>query len=132
MTVIGSPPEGGTAGQVAVLPSSVRYRPCPLCGTPAAVPCQPKPAADHLARWLDAYTAGKLTKAYMARVLGGLVVIDACAVVTGDGPECALCGHGELVHYLGHRADMITRHCTGDGCACPAFAASPAPRGGDR
>lgn len=33
-------------------------------------------------RVLDAYTAGRLTRAYMAAVLGELVVIDACAVVT--------------------------------------------------
>jgi hypothetical protein len=78
-----SPPGGDTAGQVLELPAIqvVRSRQCPLCDTPAAVPCQLKPAGDHLARWLSSYTAGKLTKAYMARVLGELVVIDACTVV---------------------------------------------------
>ena len=61
--------------------SAVRDRPCPLCDTPAGEPCQPKPAGDHLARYLDAYTAGPLTKAYMAMVLGELVVIDAASTV---------------------------------------------------
>lgn len=61
---------------------SVRTRACPLCDTPACQPCQDKPAGDHLARYLDAYTAGRLTKAYLAMVLGELVVVDACAIVT--------------------------------------------------
>lgn len=63
---------------------AVRARACPLCETPPGVPCQDKPSGDHLARYLDAYTAGHLTKAYMAMVLGELVVVDACAVIT-DG-----------------------------------------------
>jgi len=61
---------------------AVRTRQCPLCEAPAGEACQPKPSGDHLARYLDAYTAGQLTKAYMARVLGELVVVDACAVIT--------------------------------------------------
>jgi hypothetical protein len=61
---------------------SVRTRACPLCDTPAGQPCQPKPSGDHLARYLDSYTAGRITKAYMAVVLGELVVIDGCAVIT--------------------------------------------------
>ena len=58
-----------------------RARTCPLCETPAGEPCQPRPEGDHLARYLDAYTAGQLTRAYMAMVLGELVVIDVYAVV---------------------------------------------------
>jgi len=54
---------------------AARDRKCPLCGAKPRRPCQRKPPADHLARYLDAYTAGKLTRAYMARVLGELVVI---------------------------------------------------------
>ena len=68
---------------------AVRSRQCPLCETPAGEACQPKPSGDHLARYLDAYTAGQLTKAYMAMVLGELVVIDGCTVVTG--PACRYC-----------------------------------------
>ena len=62
--------------------TAARSRACPLCGTPAAEPCQPKPAGDHLARYLDAHTAGMLTRAYMTKVLGEMVVIHAGVVVT--------------------------------------------------
>ena len=71
---------------------TVRSRACPLCLTPPGAPCQDKPEGDHLARWLDAYTAGQLTKAYMAMVLGELVVVDACAVITAETPACHYCG----------------------------------------
>jgi len=60
---------------------SPRDRKCPLCGRRPHRPCQRKPSGDHLARYLDAYTAGKLTRAYMAMVLGELVVITRAAVV---------------------------------------------------
>jgi hypothetical protein len=59
-------------------------RPCPLCQAPPGTPCQAKPSGDHLARYLDAYTAGELTRAYMAAVLGELVVITHGAIVA-DG-----------------------------------------------
>jgi hypothetical protein len=45
------------------------------------VPCQRQPAGDHLARYLDAYTAGELTRAYMAAVVGELVVLAHSAIV---------------------------------------------------
>lgn len=63
--------------------ASARCRTCPLCEAPAGEPCQPKPEGDHLARYLGAFTAGQLTRAYLAMVLGELVVIDTCAVITG-------------------------------------------------
>jgi hypothetical protein len=63
---------------------AARARHCPLCETPPGVPCQAKPPGDHLARYLDAYTAGQLTRAYMAAVVGELVVIDR-AVIVWDG-----------------------------------------------
>lgn len=81
-----------------VTPESVtvaRSRECPLCETPAGQPCQPKPAGDHLARYLDAWTAGQLTREYMAVVLGELVVIDRCVVIVPPQPagaSCAYCG----------------------------------------
>lgn len=71
-----------TVNTITTAGAAVRGRQCPLCGTPPGQPCQPKPAGDHLARYLGAYTAGKLTKAYMRVVLGELVVIDDCAMVT--------------------------------------------------
>ena len=67
---------------------AVRTRQCPLCETPPGEACQPKPSGDHLARYLDAYTAGHLTKAYMAMVLGELVVLDGCAVIDAGPPVC--------------------------------------------
>lgn len=51
-------------------------------GAGCAVPGQVG-AGDHLARYLDAYTAGELTRAYMAAVIGELVVITRAAVITG-------------------------------------------------
>jgi hypothetical protein len=64
-----------TAAQAA------RARSCPLCQSPPGTPCQRKPPGDHLARYLDAYTAGQLTRAYMAAVLGEQVVIAKHAIV---------------------------------------------------
>ena len=43
-----------TAAQAA------RARCCPLCQSAPGTPCQRKPPGDHLARFLDAYTAGQL------------------------------------------------------------------------
>ena len=72
-------PAGDPARRAALISA---LRACPLCETPAGQPCQDKPAGNHLARYLDAYTAGQLAKAYMAMVLGELVVVDRCAIVT--------------------------------------------------
>jgi hypothetical protein len=63
---------------------AARARRCPLCEAAPGTPCQGKPAGDHLARYLDAYTAGQLSRAYMAAVVGELVVIDR-AVIVRDG-----------------------------------------------
>jgi hypothetical protein len=65
---------------------AVRARTCPLCCTPAGEPCQPKPVGDHLARYLDSFTAGHLTRQYMAVVLGELVVVDTCVVIEWGEP----------------------------------------------
>jgi hypothetical protein len=76
-------------------PRAARARQCPLCETLAGIPCQLKPVGDHLARYLDAYTAGQLTRGYMAAVLGELVVIDTCTVITvpaqPSGASCKYC-----------------------------------------
>ena len=63
---------------------AARARRCPLCEAQPGTPCQVKPDGDHLARYLDAYTAGKLSRAYMAAVVDELVVIDR-AVIVRDG-----------------------------------------------
>jgi hypothetical protein len=65
---------------------AARARRCPLCPAPPRAPCQAKPPGDHLARYLDAYTAGQLTRAYMAAVVGELVVITRAAIVRDVTP----------------------------------------------
>jgi hypothetical protein len=86
---------------------AVRTRACPLCDTPPGRSCQPKPDGDHLARYLDAYTAGQLTKAYMVKALGELVVIDACAVVPAQ-PSALAC------HYCGRDGQALAPCCDRD------------------
>jgi hypothetical protein len=46
---------------------AARQRPCPLCYAPPGTPCRRKPPGDHLARYLDTYTAGRLTSEYVGR-----------------------------------------------------------------
>jgi hypothetical protein len=75
MTMTDTIPRAPTEAQAA------RARPCPLCEAPPGAPCQAKPEADHLARYLDAYVAGKLSRAYMAAVVGELVVIDRAVMI---------------------------------------------------
>jgi hypothetical protein len=41
-------------------------------------------------------------------------------LVITEGGTCK-CDHPEIIHYLGHRADIATRHCTNDGCSCTAY-----------
>ena len=81
-----------TVNTITTAPQAARARQCPLCDAPPGEPCQLKPAGDHLARYLDAYTAGQLTKAYMAMVVGELVEIDASTIVTAEAPACHYCG----------------------------------------
>jgi hypothetical protein len=70
-----------TIPETLTAPQTARARRCPLCEAAPNRPCQATPSADHLARYLDAYTAGQLTRAYMAMVLGELVVIHYAAVI---------------------------------------------------
>jgi hypothetical protein len=46
--------------------------------------CQAKRLGDHLARYLDAHTAGELPRAYMAAVIAELVVITRWRIIPGD------------------------------------------------
>jgi hypothetical protein len=69
--------------EAVTAPRAARARRCPLCETSPGIPCQAKPEGDHLARYLDAYTAGQLTREYMRRVVGELVVITRCQVIPG-------------------------------------------------
>jgi hypothetical protein len=75
MTMTDTIPRAITAAQAA------RARQCPLCEAPPGAPCQAKPEADHLARFLDAYVAGRLSRAYLAAVVGELVVIDRAVMI---------------------------------------------------
>ncbi len=63
---------------------AARARQCPLCWAQPGTPCQRKPAGDHLARYLDAYTAGQLTREYMTTVLAELVVIARWRIVRSE------------------------------------------------
>ncbi len=63
---------------------AARARKCPLCWAPPGTPCQAKPQGDHLARYLDAYTAGQLTREYMTTVLAELVVIARWRIVRSE------------------------------------------------
>jgi hypothetical protein len=60
---------------------AARARRCPLCDAAPGQPCQAKPAADHLGRYLDSWTAGHLSRAFMERVVSELVVIHDRALV---------------------------------------------------
>jgi hypothetical protein len=62
---------------------AARARRCPLCRARPGAPCQAKPPGDHLARYLDAYTAGHLSRGYLAAVLGELVVFTRASIVAG-------------------------------------------------
>lgn len=70
-----------TIPRPATEPHAARDRQRPLCQKARGTACQAKPPADHLARYLDAFTAGQLTRAYMVMVLGELVVIHHAAMV---------------------------------------------------
>ena len=65
---------------------AARARQCPLCWAQSGTPCQRKPEGDHLARYLDAFTAGQLSRAYLAMVLGELVVITRWQIIPGQSP----------------------------------------------
>jgi hypothetical protein len=113
-----------TVNTITTAPAAARARKCPLCDTLPGWPCQDKPAGDHLARYLDAYTAGQLTKQYMAAVVGELVEIDTCTIVSDAAAFCA-CGHAVESHW------EIAEPCGGRaGCAilgCPCeFVSAPA------
>jgi hypothetical protein len=81
-----------TVNTITTAPQAARARKCPLCEMPPGESCQTKPEGDHLARYLDAYTAGQLTREYMAAVVGELVVADPCMVITSEAPACHYCG----------------------------------------
>jgi hypothetical protein len=74
-------PPGGACPQAAAEAREARSRQCPLCEAASGTPCQLDPCGDHLARYLDAWTAGHLTREFMAAVLGELVVVASWRIV---------------------------------------------------
>jgi hypothetical protein len=64
-----------TLPQTIPAAETVRQLPCTLCWARSGTPCQRRPRADHLQRWLDAYTAGQVTKADLGAVFGQVVVV---------------------------------------------------------
>jgi hypothetical protein len=70
-----------TISRTLTAAQAARARPCPRCWAPPGEPCQRKPPGEHLACYLDAYTAGQLSREYMAAVVGELVVIAHSAIV---------------------------------------------------
>ncbi len=73
-----------TIPQALTAPETARAHKCPLCGRRPGVPCQRKPQGDHLARYLDACTAGQLTREYMTAVPADLVVIARWRIVRSE------------------------------------------------
>jgi len=79
-------PPGRGCPQADAEARQARGRQCPLCGAQPGAACQLDPSGDHLARYLDAYTAGRLTREFMAAVLGELVVVASWRIVP-DGAQ---------------------------------------------
>jgi predicted DNA-binding transcriptional regulator AlpA len=75
---------------------AVRQAACPLCDAAAHSPCQAWPLADHLARWLAAEAAGRITRADLISAIGGLDVIAAQALVAERSPATARTARGTL------------------------------------
>jgi hypothetical protein len=78
-------PPGRRCPQAIAEAREARGRRCPLCEAPPGVPCSSGPSGDHLARYLDAYTADRLTRDFMAAVLGELVVVASWRIVPDGG-----------------------------------------------
>jgi hypothetical protein len=71
----------GVLSEPMTIAMAARARRCPLCDAGPGVPCQAKPVADHLGRYLDSWTAGHLSRAFMERAVSELVVIHHHALV---------------------------------------------------
>jgi hypothetical protein len=70
-----------TISQPINAPEAVRRTRCSLCWAPSLEPCQRLPRADHLQRWLDAYQAGRISKAALGEAIGAVVVITRYQVI---------------------------------------------------
>ena len=60
---------------------AVRRVACPLCGARAYGPCRLRPPGDHLARWLAAYAARRITRDQITAEVVRLVVVTKWCVI---------------------------------------------------
>jgi hypothetical protein len=60
---------------------AARVLPCSLCWAAPGTPCQRDPENDHLARYLDAYANGKISRKDMAAVFDAAEVISKWRLV---------------------------------------------------
>jgi hypothetical protein len=74
-----------TVDHATVPAEAVRQVPCTLCWARSGTPCQRRPVADHLQRWLDAYSAEQVTKDDLGAVFGQVVVVTRWQVVPERG-----------------------------------------------
>jgi hypothetical protein len=72
--------EAARAARARVI-GGVRRKACPQCRAGAYGPCQIDPAGDHLARWLAAYSAGRIRRADLIEVIRNMVVISASQII---------------------------------------------------
>ncbi len=68
---------------------AARARMCPLCLVLPGAPCQADPPGMHLARFLDAHIAGKLSLAYLGEVLAEMIVISPSQIIPSPAGPCA-------------------------------------------
>jgi len=75
------------AASQAAPPANVRQVSCPLCWARPAEPCQQYyPRGDHLARWLAACAAGRVTRSQLTAVIGRLTVVTRRVIVSEQAP----------------------------------------------
>lgn len=76
------------ASQAAPAPAGVRQVSCPLCWARPAEPCQQYyPPGNHMARWLAACAAGRVTRSQLAAVIGRLTVVTRRVIVPDLAPR---------------------------------------------
>ncbi|MGO9165061.1 MAG: hypothetical protein ACLP7J_30910 [Streptosporangiaceae bacterium] len=70
-----------TIPQTAQPPEAVRQVACSMCGAPAGQPCQRRPRADHVQRWLDACRAGLVTKTAVGEAVSSVTILTRWQVI---------------------------------------------------
>ena len=60
---------------------AVRAGSCTLCGALSGRPCQRRPRADHVQRWLDACQAGLITKTVLGEAVSQVTIITRRQVI---------------------------------------------------